>query len=140
EAMNFVDEQHVALFEIGEQRRKIPRLGDDGAGGGTKIDAEFLGHDLRQRRLAKAGRTDKQHMIKCFPAHLRRLDEDLEIGARRRLPDKIVQRLRAQCGVGVFSTLVGIYERITVAHGVFLAWTRLSGKRLTATIPSIPAE
>src|SRR5437870_4723327 len=55
EPVDFIDEQNVALLEIGEQRREITGLGDDRAGGGTKIHTEFARHDLRQRGLAEAG-------------------------------------------------------------------------------------
>ena len=37
EAVDLIDEQNVALFEIGEQRRKIAGLGDDGTGGRAKL-------------------------------------------------------------------------------------------------------
>ena len=63
EAVDLVDEQHVALLEIGEQRGEVAGLGDHRAGGGAEIDAELARHDLRQRRLAEARRADEQHMI-----------------------------------------------------------------------------
>src|SRR5690606_1855031 len=46
ETVDFVDEEHVALLEVGEQRRQIARLGDYRARGGPEIDAEFARHDL----------------------------------------------------------------------------------------------
>ena len=55
QAMDLVDEEHVAVFEIGQQRREIAGLRDDGARGGAEADAELLGHDLSQRRLAETG-------------------------------------------------------------------------------------
>ena len=97
--MDFVDEQHVALFEIGQQRREIAGLGDHRPGGGAEADAEFARHDLRQRGLAEAGRTDEQHMVERLAAFARRLDEDRQIGARLRLADEFRQQLRAQRGV-----------------------------------------
>ena len=107
EPVDLVDEQHVAVFEIGEQRGKVAGLGDDRAGGRAEIDAELARHDLRQRRLAEAGRADEQHMVERLAAALGRLDEHLQIGARRRLADELVERLRAQRHVGVFAALVG---------------------------------
>src|ERR1700680_2743755 len=47
QAMDFVDEQHVALFEIGQEGCEIAGLGDHGAGSGAKADAEFGRDDLR---------------------------------------------------------------------------------------------
>ena len=63
EPVNFVDEQHVALFEVGEERREVAGLGDHRARRGAEIDAKLARHDLRQRRLAEPGRADEQHMI-----------------------------------------------------------------------------
>ena len=63
EPVDLVDEQHVALFEIGEQRREVAGLGDHRPGGGAEIDAQLARHDLRQRRLAEPGRPDEQHMV-----------------------------------------------------------------------------
>ena len=97
--MDFVDEQDVALFEIGQKCGEIAGLGDHGAGGGAKADAELARDDLRQRGLAEAGRTDEQHMIERLAALARGLDEDREILARLRLADELRQQLRTQRGV-----------------------------------------
>jgi hypothetical protein len=70
-------------------RGEIAGLGDHRPGGRAEIDAEFARHDLRQRRLAEAGRADEQHMIERVAARLGRLDEHLEIGARRLLAGEI---------------------------------------------------
>src|ERR1700682_4321581 len=102
--MDFVDEQHVALFEIGEKCGEIAGLGDDGPGSGAKADAEFTRDDLRQRGLAEAGGTDEQHMVQRLFPLARGLDEDREIGARLRLADEFGQELRAQRSVaGIIS-------------------------------------
>ena len=68
EAVDLVDEEHVALFEVGEQRGEVAGLGDHRAGGGAEIDAELAGDDLGQRRLAEAGRADEQHMVERLAA------------------------------------------------------------------------
>ena len=67
EPVDLVDEQHVALFEIGQQRREIAGLGDHRPGGGAEVDAQLARHDLRQRRLAQPRRADEQHMIERSP-------------------------------------------------------------------------
>ncbi len=99
EAMDLVDEEHVALFEIGEKCREIAGLGDHGTRGGAKADAELARHDLRQRGLAEARRADEQHVIERLAALARGLDEYGQIGARLRLADELRQQLRAQRGV-----------------------------------------
>ena len=96
--MDLVDEEDVAVFEVGQQRREIAGLGDDGTGGGAEADAQLLGHDLRQRRLAEAGRPGEQHVVERFAAVARRLDEDAEVGARLLLADELGERLRTQRG------------------------------------------
>ena len=54
EPVDLVDEQHVAVFEIGEERGEIAGLGDHRARGRAEIDAELARHDLRERGLAEA--------------------------------------------------------------------------------------
>ena len=63
QAVDLVDEEDVALLEIGEQRREVAGLGDHRTGGGAEIDAELARDDLRQRRLAEAGRADEEDVV-----------------------------------------------------------------------------
>ena len=72
EPVDLVDEQHVALLEIGEQRREVAGLGDDRAGGGAEVDAELARDDLRERGLAEAGRADEQHVVERLLARASR--------------------------------------------------------------------
>ena len=99
--MDLVDEQHVARFEIGQQRSQIARLGDDRTGGGAKADPHFAGDDLRQRGLAEPRRAEEQHMVHRLPARPRRLDEHSQVLARRLLSDELGQCDGAERGVGV---------------------------------------
>ncbi len=108
--MNFVDEEHVALFEIGELGGEIAGLGDDRAGGRAEIDAELAGDDLRQRRLAEAGRPDEQHMVERLAARLGGLDEDFEILSRRLLAGEIAERERTQRDVRIVVALFGRHQ------------------------------
>ena len=94
--MDLVDEEHVALFEVGEQRREIAGLGDHRARRGAEIDAELARHDLRQRRLAEPRRADEQHVIERLAPSPRRLDEHPEILARLLLADELGKPLRTQ--------------------------------------------
>ncbi len=95
EAVDLVDEEHIALLEIGQQRRKITGLADDRTGGGAKPDPELLGHDLRQRRLAEARRSGEQHVVERIAARLGGLNEDAQVGPRLLLADEVSERLRA---------------------------------------------
>jgi hypothetical protein len=89
EPVNFVDKKHVALFEIGQKRRKVAGLGDHRARGGAEIDGKLARHDLRQRGLAEAGRPDKQHVIERFLARSGGSDENAEVTARLLLADEL---------------------------------------------------
>ncbi len=98
EPVDLVDEQNVALLEIGQERREIARLRDHRTGGRAEIHPQFARHDLGERRLAQARRPDEQHMVERLVAGARRRDEHCEILSRLLLADELDQALRAQGG------------------------------------------
>ncbi len=63
QAVNLVDEQHVARFEIGQDGGQIAGLGEDRAGSGAEADAELARHDLGQGGLAQPRRAEQQDVI-----------------------------------------------------------------------------
>ena len=63
EPVDLVDEQHVGVLEVGQQRGEVAGLGDHRAGGGAEADPHLARDDLRQRRLAEPGRAEEQHMV-----------------------------------------------------------------------------
>ena len=94
EPVDFINEEHVTLLEIGEQGREITRLGDDGPGGRSEIDPQFLRHDLGKRRLAEPGRPGKEHMVERLVARLCGIDEHFEIGLGPFLAEELGKALR----------------------------------------------
>ena len=94
--MDLIDEEHVALFEVGEERREVAGLGDDRTRRGAEIHAQLARDDLRQRGLAEPGRPDEQDMIERLVARPRRLDEHREVFPRLLLADEFRKLLRAQ--------------------------------------------
>ncbi len=104
--MDLVDEQHVAIFQIGEKRRQIARLGDDRTRGGPEADPQLARDDLRQRRLAEPWGPEEQHMVERVPAGLGRRDEDAQIFPCRALADEIVERLGPERGIDVLRPFV----------------------------------
>ena len=92
EPMDLVDEQDVALLQIGQERREVAGLDNHRPRGGAEADAELARQDLRQRGLAEAGRTDEQHMVQRLAAFSRRLDENRQIGPRRAWPTNSASR------------------------------------------------
>ena len=120
EAVDLVDEEHVALFEIGELRREIAGLGDHRPRGRAEIDPELAGDDLGERRLAEAGRPDEEHVVERVLAGLRRADEDLQVRPRLLLADELGQHLRPQRRIGVVLAALGGEE--AVGGGVHDLW------------------
>ena len=100
--VDLIDEQHVARFKVGQDRRQISGLGQHRPGGGAKVDPQLPGHDLGQRGLAQAGRPEQQHVIQRLTAVLRRLDEDAEVTLGLLLADELGHGLRPERLVGRF--------------------------------------
>src|SRR5262249_51563579 len=94
----FVDEQDVALFEVGEQRREVAGLGDHRTRCRAEVHPELARYDLGERGFTEARRTDQQHVIERFAPRTRRLDEHAEIRARLLRADELAEPLRAQRG------------------------------------------
>ena len=118
QAVDLVDEQHVARFEIGEQGRKVAGLGDDGAGGGAEADAHLAAEDLRQRGLAEAGRAGEQDVVERIAAIAGGGDEDFQVGLGRLLAGEIVERRRPQRAVDRLAGLaLGVGDFAVSGHG-----------------------
>ena len=77
--VDFVDEQHVARLQIGQDRRQITGPLDHRPGRRAKPNPELARDDLRQSRFAQTGRAMQQHVIQSLTAVFRRLDEYGEI-------------------------------------------------------------
>ena len=76
QAVDLVDEQHVARLQVGQQRREVAGALDHRARGGAEPDPHLARDDLRQGGLAEPRRAGKQHMVERLAAGLGRLDED----------------------------------------------------------------
>ncbi len=114
--MDLVDEQHVAILEIGEQRRQIARFGDDGAGSGAKSHPQLARDDLRERGLAEPRGAEEEDMIERLAARLGGLDEHPEIFTRGALADEFVEPLGAQRGVDILGLARGREDAVGVSH------------------------
>ena len=84
QAVDLVDEQHVAGLQVGQDRGQVAGALDHRAGGGAEADAQLARDDLRQRGLAEAGRAVQQHVVQRLAAGARGGDEDGEVLPRRR--------------------------------------------------------
>ena len=94
--MDFVDEQHLLLAQVGEHSGQVAFDLQRRARGLLKRRAQFVGDDVGQRRLAQPRRPVEQHVIERLAARLGRLDGDLEVVLDLVLPDEFAQPLRPQ--------------------------------------------
>ena len=120
--MDFVDKQHVAGFEVCQDRRQITRLGQDRAGRHPKVHAQFAGHDLRKCRLAQTGGTMKKRMIHRFAAAAGAFDKDRQVRAGRLLANERIKRLRTQRAVGIFWLRIGAQGGVRLVHRLSLSF------------------
>ena len=68
QAVDFVDEQHVVRFEIGQDRGQVAGAFQHRAGSLAQVDAHLGGDDVGQRGLAQSRRAEQQHMVERFAA------------------------------------------------------------------------
>src|SRR5574343_1813865 len=94
--MNFIDEQHVVRFEIGQDGGQVAGTFKDRAGGLAQVHAHFGGNDVAQRCLTQARRTEEQHVIERLAAFPGGLDEDFQLFADFHLTGIVGQPLGAQ--------------------------------------------
>jgi hypothetical protein len=119
--VDLVDEQDVAILEIGEDGGEVARLGDHRPDVARKADAELAGDDLGKRGLAEPGRAEEQDMVERIAAALGRLDEHPQILARRLLADEFVERLRAQRRVEILGPAVAGNDAFLLHQGLAIA-------------------
>ena len=95
EAVDLVDEEHVARLDRGEDRSDVLLL-ERGPGDRAEADAELLAHDLRQRRLPEARRAGEQHVVERLATPLGGVERDAELLLDPLLTDEVVEPARPQ--------------------------------------------
>ena len=63
QAVDLVDEQHVAVVEVGEDGGEVAGAFERGPARDAQADVHLGGHDPRERGLAEAGRTGEQEVV-----------------------------------------------------------------------------
>ncbi len=97
--MDLVDEQHVAVVEIGEDGGEVAGPFECGPARDAQRHAELGGDDAGQRRLTGSRRSREEQMVDRLPALARRGEEDLEVLFQALLAHELVQAARAQRGL-----------------------------------------
>ena len=96
ETVDLVDEEHVPLVQVGQDRREVAAPLDRRAAGQLDLHAQLVRDDVGERRLAEAGRAVQQDVVERLPAHLGGGDKDGEVFLHLLLPDVIGHRLGAE--------------------------------------------
>ncbi len=107
QAMNLVNEEHIARLEIGQQCSQVTGALQHRSGGALDLGTHLLGDDIGQRGLAETGRPEDQHMIQRLATPLGRLDEQFHLLAHGRLADIFRQLERPNRAVNDFFLLPG---------------------------------
>ncbi len=118
--MDLINEQHIAGFQIGQDRRQITCLGQDRARGHAEIHPQFACHDLRQGGLAQARGTVKQGMIHRLATTARTFNKDPQIRPGLSLANELGNPLWAQGAIpftrGIFGNWVWAQGWVSVDH------------------------
>ena len=115
--VHLVDEQDVALAQVGQDRGQIAGALDGRSRGDLQPDAHLAAEDVCQRSFAQARRPIQQHVIQRLAARARRLDEDLEVLAQAILPHHLGQGARAQCGIHHHFLGTALRRNRAIGHG-----------------------
>ena len=96
QAMDLVDKQHIALFEICEDRSEVARLFDDRAGSGFQRRTHLIRNDIRQRSFSDARRAREQDMIESLAPFQCRLHKNAQVVLDLLLSDVFGQLRRSK--------------------------------------------
>src|SRR6185437_2763466 len=96
QAMDFVNEEHVAGAHVRERANEIARLLERRARGGVNVHAHLACDELGERGLAEPGRAVEQRVIERLTARECGIDVNAEAFLELLLADEFSQPLRAQ--------------------------------------------
>jgi hypothetical protein len=135
EAVDLVDEQHVAGLERGEVAGEHALVLDRGARRDVDADPELVREDLRHRGLAEPRRTVEQRVVERLAALLGGRHEHLELALERVLPDVLGEPLRPQArgSVGVVVGRVAVDQRAVARCAV----ARCAVARYGGSVPAV---
>ena len=140
QAVDFVDEQHVARFEVGEQRREVAGPRDHRPGSAAESDSEFARDDARQGGLAEAGRAVEEHVVERLRPPPGGLDEHAEIVHGLALADEGGEAARARAVVGILFRGPRVHQpRFVVGAQLAASSLRPPRTRPARSPPAFPA-
>ena len=89
QAVNLVEKQHLALAQIGQDRRQVALNHQGRSRRLLKSDVELVGDDRGERGLPQPRRAEEQHMVQRFAARLGRFKRDRKLLFCLRLPNEL---------------------------------------------------
>ena len=95
-AVNFVEEEHLALAQVGEDGGQVALNLQGRAGGLLEADVQLIGNDGGQGGFAQAGRAGEQHVIEGLAARFGGFQGDGELFFGFGLADELAQPAGAQ--------------------------------------------
>ena len=115
--MDFVDEEHVTLFQGSQEAGQIAGFIEDGPARHLHVHAHLVGDDVREGGFSQAGRAVEQRVVQCLTAHLGGFDIDFQVRDYFLLSGEIIQLLGADNSVQFIIFAVGCAARVEFAHG-----------------------
>ena len=95
-AVNFVEKQHLALAQVGEDGGQVALNLQRRAGGLLEADVELVGDDGGQGGFAQAGRAEEQHVVQGLAAGFGGFKGDGQLFFGLGLADELAQPAGAQ--------------------------------------------
>jgi hypothetical protein len=89
--VDLVDEQHVAVAELGQDGGEVAGPVERRPGGDLEPDLHLGGDDAGQRRLAQAGRPGEEQVVGRLAPAARRLQDDRQVLLQLGLADELVE-------------------------------------------------
>ena len=105
--MDLVDEQHVALVELGEDGGEVAGSLERRTRRHVQRDAHLGGGDAGERRLAETRRAGEQQVVDRLAATASRLDDDAEVLFQLALADELGEAARPQPDLDGILAVVG---------------------------------
>ena len=96
--MNLVDEQHIAVLELRENRRQITCSFEGRTRRDLEIGAHLGGDDVGERGFSETGRTGEKQMVGGFTTTSRGTEHDPQMPFQLGLADELRQGLGPQSG------------------------------------------
>jgi hypothetical protein len=97
--VDLVDEQHVALVELGEDRGEVAGALDRRPAGDVQVHPHLGGDDVRQGRLAQPRWTGEEQVVSGLPTPASGLEHDRQVLLQLALADEVGEQAGSQAAL-----------------------------------------